>query len=98
SSSLIGHLLAAANGASVARGSTWLRDGLDSQVLPKGIDLIEDPRRARVTGSKPFDAEGLRATAYTQGEGWSAIVTDSQQILIFDSEGNLRQTIAIELE
>lgn len=59
------------------------------------------PSAPSATASYPSDLtlpEGLRATAYTQGEGWSAIVTDSQQILIFDSEGNLRQTIAIELE
>ncbi|MGB1234709.1 MAG: TldD/PmbA family protein [Planktomarina sp.] len=60
-SSLIGHLLAASNGANVARGSTWLRDGLGSQVLPAGMDLYEEPLRARATGSKPFDAEGLKA-------------------------------------
>ncbi len=59
SASLIGHLLAAANGASVARGSSWLLGRLGEQVLPKGIDLIEEPHRMRVGGSRPFDAEGL---------------------------------------
>ena len=57
--SLIGHLLSAINGASVARGSSWLMDGLGQQVLPKGFDLIEDPHRPRISGSRPFDAEGL---------------------------------------
>ena len=59
SSSLIGHLLAAANGSAIARGSSWLRDALGSQILPTSLSLIEDPHRARVTGSRPFDAEGL---------------------------------------
>ncbi len=59
SSSLIGHLLAAINGAMIARGSSWLLDGLGTQVLPKGLDLYEDPHRPRVSGSRPFDAEGL---------------------------------------
>lgn len=59
SSGLIGHLLQAANGASVARGSSWLRDRLGQPVLPAGLDVTEDPHRARVSGSKPFDAEGL---------------------------------------
>lgn len=58
-SSLIGHLLAAANGSSVARGASWLRGSLGEQVLPKGIDLVEDPHRRRVSLSRPFDAEGL---------------------------------------
>ncbi|MEQ3709774.1 MAG: TldD/PmbA family protein [Tateyamaria sp.] len=59
SSSLIGHLLAAANGSSVARGASWLRDLLGQQVLPEGLNLIEDPHRPRTTGTRPFDAEGL---------------------------------------
>ncbi|MBL4915775.1 TldD/PmbA family protein [Szabonella alba] len=61
-SSLIGHLLSAVNGATVARGSGWLRDALGQQVLPAGFTVIEDPLRPRVSGSRPFDAEGL-ATA-----------------------------------
>ncbi|GGW33208.1 modulator protein [Gemmobacter lanyuensis] len=57
--SLIGHLLSAINGASIARGSSWLRDALGQQVLPKGLSVIEDPHRPRVPGSRPFDGEGL---------------------------------------
>lgn len=59
SSSLIGHLLSAANGSAVARGSTWLRDALGQQVLPKGLNVIEDPLRPRISSSRPFDGEGL---------------------------------------
>jgi PmbA protein len=58
-SSLIGHLLGAINGASIARGSSWLRDALGEMVLPQGLSLIEDPLRPRISGSRPFDAEGL---------------------------------------
>lgn len=58
-SSLIGHLLAAANGAAVARGSSWLKDDLGKQVLPAHLSVIEDPFRPRIGGSRPFDAEGL---------------------------------------
>ncbi len=59
SSSLIGHLLSAANGAAIARGSSWLEGYLGEQVLPEHLSLVEDPRRTRVSGSRPFDAEGL---------------------------------------
>ena len=59
SSSLIGHLMAVTNGASVARGSSWAINLLGKPVLPDGIDLIEDPHRPRVSGSKLFDGEGL---------------------------------------
>ncbi|MBE0414322.1 TldD/PmbA family protein [Yoonia sp.] len=57
--SLIGSLLQASNGMMIARGSSWLRDALGEQVLPKGLSLIEDPRRPRASGSRMFDAEGL---------------------------------------
>lgn len=59
SSSLIGHLLVAVNGSSIARGASWLRDALGQDVLPKGLSLIEDPHRTRQMASRPFDAEGL---------------------------------------
>jgi PmbA protein len=56
---MIGHLLSAINGASIARGSSWLQDALGQQVLPNGLSVIEDPLRVRVSGSRPFDGEGL---------------------------------------
>jgi len=59
SSSLIGHLLGAVNGAAIARGSSWLKDALGQQVLPTGLSVVEDPHRARASGSRLFDAEGL---------------------------------------
>ncbi|QYK42055.1 MAG: TldD/PmbA family protein [Paracoccaceae bacterium] len=58
-SSLIGHLLQAINGATVARGSGWLRDRLGEPVLPPGLSVIEDPHRTRTSASRMFDAEGL---------------------------------------
>lgn len=60
SSTLVGHLLSAVNGAMIARGSSWLRDALGEAVLPSTLSIVEDPHRPRVSGSRPFDAEGLR--------------------------------------
>jgi PmbA protein len=59
SSSLIGHLLSAINGSSIARGSSWARDLMGRQVLPAGLSLVEDPHRPRISASRPFDGEGL---------------------------------------
>lgn len=59
SSSLIAHLLSAINGIAIARGASWLRDGLGQNVLPARLSLVEDPHRVRTSGSRPFDAEGL---------------------------------------
>ncbi len=40
--------------------------------------------------------DGIRATAFTQGSDWYAIVTDGDEILIYDSGTNaLRQTVTI---
>jgi PmbA protein len=57
--SLVGHLLSAINGTSIARGSSWARDLLGKPVLPAGLSLIEDPHRARIGASRSFDGEGL---------------------------------------
>lgn len=57
--SLMGHLLSAVNGAMVARGSSFLRDALGTQVLPRGLSLTEEPHRPRIGASRLFDAEGL---------------------------------------
>ncbi|MEM0976364.1 MAG: TldD/PmbA family protein [Pseudomonadota bacterium] len=59
SSSLIGHLLAAMNGAAISRGSSFLKDKLGQKILPIGLSVVEDPARPRAAGSRPFDGEGL---------------------------------------
>lgn len=64
-SSLIGHLLSAINGHAIARGASWLLDAMDTQVLSPGLSLHEDPHRPRISGSRPFDAEGLPTSKRT---------------------------------
>ena len=39
--------------------------------------------------------EGVSAQAVTFGRGWTAVVTTADHILIFGSDGKLRQDIAI---
>jgi PmbA protein len=58
-SSLLGHLTGAINGASVARGTTFLRDKLGSRIFAEGIDIVDDPCRVRGLRSRPFDGEGV---------------------------------------
>ncbi|MCB2095749.1 MAG: hypothetical protein H6901_00480 [Rhodobacteraceae bacterium] len=42
---------------------------------------------------------GTQAEAVTFGQGWYAVVTGDQEILIFDAEtGNLRQTVVIKAD
>jgi hypothetical protein len=41
--------------------------------------------------------DGARATAFTRGTDWFAVVTDADEILIFDRiTGQLRQTVRID--
>jgi PmbA protein len=57
--SLVGHLASAANGSSVARKTSFLRDKSGQQIFARGIDVIDDPLRQRGLRSRPFDAEGV---------------------------------------
>lgn len=84
-SSLIGHLVQAINGASIARGASWLKDALGERVLPAGLDLIEDPLRPRIGGSRPFDGEGLpvaRRAVVADGvlQGWTLDLATGRQL------------------
>ena len=60
---LIGHLLGAINGASIARGTSFLQDRLDEAVFAPGVVIETDPHRLRGARSRPHDAEGLPTTA-----------------------------------
>ena len=84
-SSLIGHLLSAINGAGIARGSSWLLDALGKQVLPVGLSVVEDPLRPRISGSRPFDGEGLataRRTIVHDGilQGWTLDLATARKL------------------
>ncbi len=57
--SIIGHLTSAINGASIARGTSFLKDKLGEQIFANGITIIDDPLRRRGLRSHPFDAEGV---------------------------------------
>ena len=56
---LIGHLLSAMAGASIARRASFLLDREDAQLFDSAIDIIDDPHRPRALRSRPFDGEGL---------------------------------------
>ena len=57
--SLVGHLVGAVNGASIARKTSFLKDRLGEQLFDKSIRIIDDPLRVRGLRSQSFDAEGL---------------------------------------
>jgi len=93
--SLIGHLLAAANGGAVARGSSWLMNRLGEQVLPDTLSVTEDPHRPRAGGSRPFDAEGLPTRARRIVEngvltGWTLDLSTARKLRM-QSTANARR-------
>jgi PmbA protein len=61
SGSLVGHLTSGANGSAIARKTSFLKDKLGGQILPRGLDIVDDPLRKRGLRSRPFDAEGVGA-------------------------------------
>lgn len=65
SSSLLGHLAGAINGAAVARGTSFLKDRLGERVFAPGIAVVDDPLRSRGLRSRMFDGEGLSVRAQT---------------------------------
>jgi PmbA protein len=58
--SLVGHLIGAVNGASIARKTSFLKDRLGEQLFAKNIRIVDDPLRVRGLRSQTFDAEGVR--------------------------------------
>ncbi len=59
SGSLVRHLATAINGASIARGTSYLKTKMGQAVFGPGITIVDDPFRKRGLASKPVDGEGL---------------------------------------
>jgi PmbA protein len=57
--SLLGQLVGCANGYSVYRQSSFLRDRMGERIAAPGVTVIDDGRLPGGLGSKPFDGEGL---------------------------------------
>jgi PmbA protein len=57
---LVGHMIGAISGPSIARGTSFLKDKLGQRIFAPGVAIVEDPHRQRGLRSKPFDAEGLQ--------------------------------------
>lgn len=65
---IAGHIAGAINGASVARKTSFLRDGMGQQIASAGITVTDDPLRIRGQASRPFDGEGVRGQKLTMVE------------------------------
>ncbi len=56
---LLSHLAGAITGPSIARGTSFLKDALETQLFAPGIAVMDDPHRARGLRTRPFDGEGV---------------------------------------
>ena len=63
SSSLVSAFVGMINGASVARGTSLLKDRMGQRVFAPGITITDDPRRMRGLRSRRFDGEGVPTSA-----------------------------------
>lgn len=57
---LLANFANAINGASIARGTSFLKDALGKQIFAPQIHVIDDPLRVRGHASRPFDGEGVQ--------------------------------------
>jgi len=97
--SLVGHLLMATNGTSIVRGSSWARGLLGKKVLPDQITLTENPHRPRVSGSRPFDGEGLQTAPRKIVEngilmGWTTDLSTARKLGVESTANAARGTSA----
>ena len=83
--SLIGALLGAISGPSVARRTSFLLGREDEGLFDAGVNIVDNPHRPRGLKSKPFDGEGV-ATAprrlIDQGRltGWLLNAASARQL------------------
>ncbi|MFC3068751.1 TldD/PmbA family protein [Phenylobacterium soli] len=57
--SLIGPMIGAISGPSIARGTSFLKDKLGEKIFGEHVTITDDPHRPRGLGSAPFDDEGV---------------------------------------
>ncbi len=65
SSSLLSSFVGMINGASVARGTSLLKERMGQKVFADNVTIIDDPRRVRGGRSKLFDGEGVPTRTQT---------------------------------
>ena len=56
--SMLGHFSSAISGGAIARGTSFLKDALNTAVFAQGITITDEPLRVRGRRSRPFDREG----------------------------------------
>lgn len=63
--SFLASLASAVNGASVARGTSFLKDAMGTQLFDSTVTILDDPRIHRALASRPADGEGVATAPLT---------------------------------
>lgn len=84
-SGVLGHLLSAMSGPSIARKASFLIGREEEVLFDSGIVVKEDPLRLRGLRSRAFDGEGVASRAHTHVAngrlgGWLTNVASSRQL------------------
>ena len=98
SRSLAGHFASAINGASIARGTSFLKDKMGEQIANKAINLIDDPLRPRGAGSRSFDGDALPVARRAliscgQLDSWLLDLSSAKQLGLAPT-GNAKRSLA----
>lgn len=59
---LLSAFASAISGSAITRGTSFLKDALNTKIFAENITITDDPLRDFGLGSHPFDAEGIAAT------------------------------------
>ena len=95
--SLVRTMASEINGASVARGTSFLKDKMGKKIAADDLNFIDDPLRPRGMGSRPFDAEGFpvqKRTMVSNGvlNGWFLDLASANKLGL-SSGGNAKRSL-----
>jgi PmbA protein len=96
--SLLGSLIGAISGSSIARKTSFLLDALSTKIFDNGVTVIDDPWLQRGFRSRAFDGEGLASKPVTIIDkgvltGWIAENSSARQLGIAPT-GHARRGIS----
>jgi len=63
--SLLSSFTNAISGSAIARGISFLKDSMDTQIFHESINITDDPYIVRAGGSHPWDGEGVAGKTLT---------------------------------
>ena len=92
SKNILGILSSAISGSSFARGTSFLKNKLNTQIFPNNINIIDDPLIKKSIYSMPFDKEGVKSEKiYLVKNGiLKNIILDSYYSRMLNKESNGR--------